>query len=301
MNRLPSALHQTASPPDSVSWREWRATEEMREDIADWSVLARLHAVLGRTTVPPAPGDSVPPLWHWALFLGSESGSELGPDGHVRRGGFLPPVPLKRRMFASGSWERHGRFAVGDRVRRVARVTAVDEKTGSSGPLILVTVTNRLYVADQLTAVEEQYLAYTDGAPFRGSRPSSGHPMDVVAPRDVQPPPDWEAEFSADEIQLFRFSAVTFNSHRIHYDVRYANEVEGYPALVVHGPLLALAALEEWRRRSSQTDVRRIRFRIQAPVYVNERVRLFGHVDEHGADLGVLSGGVRSLTLRLDT
>lgn len=288
-----------------VSWQGWSAVEEIREDIADGPSLGRLHAVLGRSAPAPAVGHPVPPLWHWALFLGSESGAELGPDGHVRRGGFLPPVSFKRRMFASGSWERHSRLSVGDRVRRVSKVTTLDEKLGASGPLLFVVVTHRLYSGDRLVAVEEQRLAYTDSAPDRGTGqavdgpPPSGAPGGG-APRGLDPPPDWQAEFSADEVQLFRFSAVTFNSHRIHYDARYAEEVEGYRGLVVQGPLLVLSALEEWRRRFPETEALRIRFQIRAPVYVNERVSLFGSSDEHSAELGVLTGGIRALTVKVE-
>ena len=213
-----------------------------------------LAATLDRDDPEPRPGDALPPLWHWLYFLPVHRQSELGPDGHARRGGFLPPVPLPRRMWAGGRFEFHRPLRIGETVERVSRILDVRYKEGRTGPLVFVVV--RHQIGDAIT--EEQDIVYRDsGAAPRAA--SVGH----------RPPPQaaWQRVIHPDDVLLFRYSALTFNGHRIHYDRRYATEVEGYPGLVVHGPLLATLLLDLLRRNLPQLNVARFTFRANSPLF----------------------------------
>ena len=210
-----------------------------------------LAATLDRNDQEPQPGDPLPPLWHWLYFLPSHRQSELGPDGHAKRGGFLPPVPLPRRMWAGGRFEFKRPLRIGETVQRVSRIVDVKYKEGRTGPLVFVVV--RHEISDAI--VEEHDIVY------RG---------EVAAPQDPRQAPAeaaWERVIHPDDVLLFRYSALTFNGHRIHYDRRYATEVEGYPGLVVHGPLLATLLLDLLRRNLPGAAVTRFAFRAVSPLF----------------------------------
>jgi hydroxyacyl-ACP dehydratase HTD2-like protein with hotdog domain len=209
---------------------------ETREDVFD----ARLAEGLAATLGVPTPEGALPPLWHWVLFQDWRQPDGIGADGHPKRGGFLPALPdLARRMWAGGrlSFGDAG-LHVGDRVRRVSTIRAVNEKQGGSGRLVFVTVRHELSNARGQVLTEEQDLVY---------RSAEG-----AAVKPAPPAPEFGAEvtrrMTPDTVMLFRYSALTGNGHRIHYDADYARGEEGYPGLVVHGPLqatlLAAAVLE---------------------------------------------------------
>jgi 3-methylfumaryl-CoA hydratase len=245
----------------------WMGRRETRAAlITPWPVAA-MAATL--STEPPAvvDGDPLPPMWHWLYFLETAPTSDLGPDGHPRRGGFLPPVELQRRMFAGGTTSFTSPLRIGERAVRTSTVRAVTAKTGRSGPLVFVTVEHEIEVADRRVLTETQDLVYTDAAPGA----PSGTPAEDGAP-------DWTESFTADPIVLFRFSALTFNSHRIHYDQEYAG-MEGYPALVVHGPLLALQLAESARRHGIDA-VDSFRFRARRPMFAGDEMLLSGWVED---------------------
>ena len=185
---------------------------------------------LAATLDVPLPIDHLPPLWHWLLFADWAPASMLGPDGHPRRGGFLPPVhDLPRRMWAGGRVGFHADLRVGEAVTRVSTIASVEEKTGSTGPLVFVTVRHEVSGEAGPALTEEQDLVYrgTEGDAVKPGEPAP--PIALAAAREVRP----------DAVQLFRYSALTGNGHRIHYDADYARGEEGYPGLVVHGPLQA--------------------------------------------------------------
>lgn len=218
-----------------------------------------------------AEGQPVPPMWHWLYFLPRVHQSELGTDGHPPRGTFMPPVDLPRRMFAGTRTRFHQPLILGEVVQRNATITTVQEKEGRSGPLLFVTVRYELRTADgRVAVIEEQDIVY------RGQG-AAGRPSE---PNEV-PAGSWTERFFPDPVVLFRFSAVTFNAHRIHYDRPYATAVEGYPNLVVQGPLLALRLLQACRANHPQS-IGTYSFRAHAPVFVDDEVVLVGGAPTNG-------------------
>ena len=229
-------------------------------DVVGPTPVVGLGATLDHPPREVAVGSPLPPLWHWLYFLPTQRQSELGPDGHPRRGGFLPPVELPRRMWAGGRFAFHAPLRVGDAVVRTSTIEDVVAKEGRTGPLVFVTVRHEVHRdgGGELALVEHQDIVY------RGER----------RPDDVEPPPTvaptgaaWQRRIVADEVLLFRYSALIFNGHRIHYDRRYVTEVEGYPGLVVHGPLLATLLLDLLHRHAPDADVAGFRFRAVRPTF----------------------------------
>lgn len=247
--------------------RQWRGKSESRSDLVTSAPIAALSATLDRDDPYPKPADIVPPLWHWLYFLPIHRQSELGPDGHVRRGGFLPPVPLPRRMFAGNRLQFHHPLRVGDTVTRLSRIVDVNAKQGRSGPLVFVTVRHEISDGQGLALVEEHDIVYRDR-----SKPSDSVPAPQAAPEGAA----WTREILPDPTLLFRYSALTFNGHRIHYDRRYATEVEGYPGLVVHGPLIATLLLDLLRRNLRDVDVSSFSFRAMRPLFDTGRFSICG-------------------------
>lgn len=212
-------------------------------DVITAAPVRGLAATLDRD-VPSSPGSELPPLWHWLFFLPHTPQSELGPDGHARRGDFLPPVPFPRRMWAGGRVHWHAPLRVGDWVHRTSRVQKIQHKQGRSGELLFVLVTHDIANSQGLCVSEEHDIVYR---PLQTSAPSSA----PARTKHIEPHA-WERTLVPDETLLFRYSALTFNGHRIHYDRRYCTEVEAYPGLVVHGPLLATLLLDLLQRHSTQ-------------------------------------------------
>jgi 3-methylfumaryl-CoA hydratase len=240
-------------------WADWVGRREERVDWVTPSRLAAFSATLDRDDPFPADGDLAPPGFHWTLFHPLARQSELGPDGHPRRGGFLPPVPLPRRMWAGSRLRFHGPLRAGDRVRLLSTIDRVEEKRGRAGELVFVTVGHRLSGPSGLALEEEQDLVYR-GAPGPGG-------AGPAAPADAAPAGVWRRRIAPDDVLLFRYSALTFNGHRIHYDRRYATGEEGYPGLVVHGPLLATLLLDLLRRNLPGGEVERFAFRALRPTF----------------------------------
>ncbi|WP_088279679.1 MaoC family dehydratase N-terminal domain-containing protein [Ideonella sp. A 288] len=251
-------------------WRSWLGRTEQRHDLVGAAPLAALAATLDRDESEPLPGQDAPPLAHWLYFLPLARQSEIGPDGHARRGGFLPPVPLPRRMWAGGRLEFHHPLRVGDEITRLSRIKSIDAKAGRSGTLVFVTVRHEVSNAQGLALSEEHDIVYRD-APQPGA----------VAPTP-QPAPD-DASFSReivpDPVLLFRYSALTFNGHRIHYDRSYVTEVEGYPGLIVHGPLIATLLADLLRRERPQATLRRFAFTAVRPIFDIHRFTVCGRAE----------------------
>ncbi|HNH24294.1 MAG TPA: MaoC family dehydratase N-terminal domain-containing protein, partial [Accumulibacter sp.] len=211
--------------------KEWLGRCEESIDTLTPTPYAAMSATLDRPADRPANGVPLPALWHWLYFLPVHRQSEIGADGHAKRGGFLPPVPLPRRMWAASQFEFHQPLRIGDTVSRLSTIDDITEKNGRSGRLVFVKVRHDLRrVGESELAVREFHeIVYRDlGEPEMAPPP----------PRPTYPDPVWRTRWLPDEVLLFRYSALTFNGHRIHYDRRYVTEVEGYPGLVVHGPLL---------------------------------------------------------------
>ena len=234
---------------------DWIGRDAVAEDVLTPATLARYRATLD---LPG--GHDAPPLAHWLCFLPDAPTAELSEDGHPRRGGFLPPVDLPRRMWAGGRLIFHHALPVGTPLVRRSTVTDVREKAGASGRLVFVTVRRTVSAGGVLLVEEEQDLVYREAA--RGGA--------VIPSRPVAERGGHEREVVAGAALRFRFSALTFNAHRIHYDRDYASEVEGYPGLVVHGPLLATLLLQEWMAAAGRRPAR-FAFRAERPVFDGER------------------------------
>ena len=243
-----------------MNLKDWIGRSEEVADIATATLYAALSATLDRPAARPATGDVLPPLWHWLYFLPLHRQSELGPDGHAKRGGFLPPVPLPRRMWAGSQFEFHQPLHIGDALTRTSTIHDVTEKSGRTGPLVFVKVRHEVRRAgeSELALTEFHDIVY---------REAPG--ADDVAPPPKAAPTDalWEKRWTPDDVLLFRYSALTFNGHRIHYDRRYVTEVEGYPGLIVHGPLIATLLLDLLRHQLPEAEVLRFEFRALRPTF----------------------------------
>jgi len=234
-------------------------TETLTDDITAGPVRG-LSATLDRDDAPPQAGTVLAPLWHWLYFLPQHRQSELGPDGHARRGGFLPPVPLPRRMWAGGrlTWDPTNPLVVGDAVQRTSRIESVTHKAGRTGDLLFVRVRHEITNARGLSVTEEHDIVYRAAA-----QPGDPVPPPVVAQSGAA----WQREVVPDDVLLFRYSALTFNGHRIHYDRKYVTEVEGYPGLIVHGPLIATLLIDLLRRSLPQAQVQSFSFKAVRPTF----------------------------------
>lgn len=240
--------------------QQWLGKTESQFDAVAAASVQALANTLDRADPAPGPGTLLPPVWHWMHFLPQHRHSEIGPDGHPQRGGFLPPVSLPRRMWAGGRlrWETGNPLRVGDRLRRDSRIESVTHKAGRSGDLVFVLVKHEIFNDAGLSVTEEQDIVYR-----AFPQPGEATPAGVPAPQDAA----WSRVITPDPVLLFRYSALTFNGHRIHYDRAYATEVEGYPGLVVHGPLLATLLLDLLRRERPDASVTSFQFKAMRPTF----------------------------------
>ena len=253
-------------PTANEQLRAWIGRKETRTDIVTaWPIIG-LAATLDRTDPTPRAGDAIPPGWHWLYFLEAAPASGLGPDGHPRVGGFLPQTGLPRRMWAGGSIEFRRDLRIGDPVRRDSEILSIEPKQGRSGALCLVKVRHTVSAAGEVAVVEDHDIVYREAA--KAGEPA---PTAKPAPRDAA----WRRELVADPVMLFRYSALTFIGQRIHYDLDYCRQVEGYPGLVVHGPLQALLILDLCRRHGPR-PVKRLDYRALHPVFHFERFSVNG-------------------------
>ena len=234
-------------------------SETVADTIGPTPVLA-LTATLDHPATPAPEGTALPPLWHWLYFLPMHRQSEIGPDGHAKRGGFLPPVPLPRRMWAGSQFEFRAPVRVGDAVERRSTIDDVTTKEGRTGKLVFVKVRHEL----RCNGASDPAIVEFHDIVYREAKRST----------DIEPPPTkatdgaaWQREIVPDDVLLFRYSALTFNGHRIHYDRKYVTEVEGYPGLIVHGPLIATLLMDLLRRQAPGAEVASFRFKAVRPTF----------------------------------
>jgi 3-methylfumaryl-CoA hydratase len=256
----PEAIASAVEGDEYVDLTGWIGRSERSSDLITATPCAALAATLDRPAARPRSGAPLPALWHWLYFLPLAPQSELGADGHPRRGGFLPPVPLPRRMWAGSDFVFHKPLAIGDAIERTSTIVEVAEKRGRTGPLLFVRVRHEIRRSDETDVALTEFhdIVYREAA-----GPGEASPAPKVAP----PGAAWERRWVPDPVLLFRYSALTFNTHRIHYDRRYATEVEGYPGLVVHGPLIATLLLDLLRRQMPDAEVARYDFRAMRPLF----------------------------------
>ena len=260
---------------EQVDLTTWIGRTETAHDALTSTPVAALHATLDYPTAPVPVGTPLPPLWHWLYFLPTHRQSELGPDGHAERGGFLPPVALPRRMWAGGRFDFRAPLRVGNAITRTSTIENVTSKPGRTGPLVFVTVRHEVSTEGAFgpALVEHHDIVY------RAERsPDEVEPAPIPAPTGAP----WQREIVPDDVLLFRYSALTFNGHRIHYDRRYVTEVEGYPGLIVHGPLLATLLLDLVRRNAGDAEVATFRFRAVRPTFDLHPFQVCGEPREDG-------------------
>ncbi|MGH8849465.1 MAG: FAS1-like dehydratase domain-containing protein [Casimicrobiaceae bacterium] len=261
-----------------MNLQPWIGRRETATDVITATPYAALSALLDRPVTRPADGTPLPPLWHWLYFLPLHRESDTGPDGHAQRGEFLPPVPLPRRMWAGSEIEFRQPLRVGDAATRVSTIAEISEKTGRSGALVFVRVRHEL----RRSGAEEVAIAETHDIVYREApRPGDAAPPPAAAPAGAV----WERAVVPDAVLLFRYSALTFNGHRIHYDRRYVTATEGYPGLVVHGPLLATLLLDLLREHRPDARVARFRFRAMSPLFDTHPFSICGEPASDGADV----------------
>ena len=266
-------------------WKEWIGRAEMRSDEVCAAPVAALAATLDRDDPAPREGDELPLLWHWLYFLPLYRQSDVGPDGHAKRGGFLPPVPLPRRMWAGGRFTFTAPLRIGERIARRSQIVDVTAKEGRSGPLVFVVVRHEVSNAGGIAIVEEHDIVYRGAA-----KPGEGAPAPVPAPAEAA----WSREIRPDPVLLFRYSALTFNGHRIHYDRSYVTETEGYPGLVVHGPLIATLLTDLLRRKRPGARVAAFWFRAVSPLFDTAPFFVRGQPSAEGASVRLWAASAAS-------
>jgi 3-methylfumaryl-CoA hydratase len=272
------------------SLKDWQpGSARLSRRVDPWPAAA-FAGLIGAPAPPLETGDPLPPMWHWFTLLEHPAQAELGADGHPARGPFLPPIPGRRRMWAGGRLRLTAPIPVGAQLSARSGVAAVSVRSGRRGELAFVTVRHELSVDGAPVGVEEQDIVYRSEPDQTASRGKTPAPPETPEPSVPPVPPEtpvpsvppetartpaapepsgaWRAELATDPVLLFRFSALTYNGHRIHYDRPYATQVEGYPDLVVHGPLLALLALELPRVHAPGRAVRSFGYRLIRPAFV---------------------------------
>ena len=255
--------------------RSWEGRSETLQDEISAAPLRGQIALLDRDDPAPHAGSDVPPLWHWLYFLPQAPQSQIGPDGHAMRGGFLPPVPLPRRMWAGGrlQWQTDNPLRVGDAAQKQSRIVSVKHKAGRTGDLLFVEVEHAFHNAHGLCLTEYHDIVYRAAA-----QPGTAE----VPPTPAETHAPWQRTFVPDAVSLFRYSALTFNGHRIHYDRSYVTQEEGYPGLIVHGPLIATLLVDLLRRQLPDARVASFQFRAVRPTFDLHPFRLNGRPSADG-------------------
>jgi len=260
-------------PLDLDLLKQWVGRSETRNDLIHVTAVNAMAATLHKQQILTA-GDPLPLLWHWLFFWAVSPASGIGPDGHPKRGGFLPPVELPRRMWAGGRLKFDSDLPVASDAKRVSRIKAIDVKTGNTGRLAFVTVAHEIGAHGNISIYEEHDIVYRDNP-----QPGAAQAAPKAAPTDAS----WSRLITPDPVLLFRYSALTFNGHRIHYDLSYTTDIEGYPGLIVHGPLIATMLMELLCSQVPQQRVREFRFRAVSPTFdidtftVNGKLSADGH------------------------
>jgi len=270
----------------SSEFSDWIGRTEEMTDVIEPARSNALRAALG-DPAPKLPGEAMPLLHHWLYFWNVQPPAGLGEDGHPAKGGFLPPVPLPRRMWAGGRLEFVQPLMLGEHATKVSKILDVQEKTGKTGRLVFVTVEHRLSGERGLAIIEEQDLVYREPAA----------PGSITGPTGDGPTPEapWCESLDPDTVLLFRYSALTMNGHRIHYDLPYAMDEEAYPALVVHGPLQA-SLLIDLAARNLGRPIAKFSFRGQQPAFAGAPLFVCGETSEDGASVWTEQDGRKNMT-----
>lgn len=252
-----------------VNLQDWVGRQQR---VTDFISAAHAKKIAYSVNAPvPTEGSELPHLWHWAYFIEAAPLDELGDDGHPARGGFLPPADNRNRMWAGGRLNFVRNLVIGKEATCVTTIKAVVEKEGRTGKLLFVTLEHRYEQEGELCISEEQDIVYREPSPPKLVG-------DIPAPNA-----EWSQDVEPTPVMLFRYSAVTFNGHRIHYDYPYVSGVEGYPSLVVHGPLIATKVLQSFTEANPQKEVTYFSFRGVRPLIGSDVFKVEGAFDEEGA------------------
>ena len=265
--------------------RQWVGRKESHHDVATAWPIAALTATLDRHDPPPREGDAIPEGWHWSYFLETAPASELAHDGHPKRGGFLPPVSLPRRMWAGGRLDFRRPIRIGEKLTRESEILSVEPKSGKSGNLVFVTVRHTVSASNEIAVVEEHDIVYRDAA-----KPGTQNSAPAVAGKPAPANTVWRHDVMPDEAMLFRYSALIFNAHRIHYDIDYCRKEECYPGLIVHGPLQTTLLLDLSRRNAGK-PARKLDYRAVSPLFHNEKLTVGGIPSADGGSAQVWTSG----------
>lgn len=253
----------------------WIGREEEMTDVIEARTARLMQATLDRAP-SLEPGDALPPLWHWLYFPVVLPQKELGRDGHPKLGGFLPPVALPRRMWAGGRFGFERALRIGETAVKRSRIKDIRVKEGRSGPLCFVTVKYEYFVENVMCFWEEHDIVYREDP-----KPGAEAPLPPEAPDSAA----WKRPVEPNAIMLFRYSALTFNGHRIHYDRQYSREVEGYPGLVFHGPLTSTLLFDLLLEQNPGCWVSRYEFRAVSPLFDTEVFILEGRREGTSVEL----------------
>lgn len=260
-------------PVSDLNLQDWVGKTEQLVDYSYPTPVKALAQTLDYKNFAVDTNGVLPELWHWLYFLPLVAISEIGEDGHPKRGGFLPPVALERRMWASSTLEFHQDLLIGEKITKTSEITKITEKEGKTGKMVFVTVQHWIRSARGVAVQEEQNIVYLP------------MPVSFVQPAPNPVPSDlqWKEFYPLNPVLLFRFSALTFNSHKIHYHLKYATEVEKYPGLVVHGPLQALLLLEFAKRHNTDKKVARYQFKAVRPLFDFDQIYLCSRILPDGS------------------
>ena len=248
--------------------------EATSRDVLHPGPVQRLAAALDRDDPEPREGDPLPPAWHWLYFLAAPRASTVTADGRGAAGDVLPPFAGLSRMWAGGSFAWKRPLRLGQTVTRTSRVASIQPKQGRMGKLVFTTVEHTIADASGTALVEEARIVFREQRPHGESAANPPEP----APARAQ----WRRDLVPDPVLLFRFSALTYNGHRIHYDWRYTTQTEGYPGLLVHGPLTAILLLDLVRREAPGRLLARVDYRATAPLFEGEPMAVCGAPDGPG-------------------
>jgi 3-methylfumaryl-CoA hydratase len=262
-----------------VDYQDWIGKSEETSDMLTSSPAQRMAATLNKSEVFVA-GTALPPAWHWLYFLPSVRLDATSSDGHAKRGGFMPPVDLPRRMWAGGRLAFHRPLHIGEKALKKSIISDVTTKQGKSGSLVFVLVRHEIIGEQGLALLEEQDIVFRAAPSDQATQPAP-----QPAPAEAQ----FSRQITPDPVLLFRYSALTFNSHRIHYDRDYCREVEGYPGLVVHGQLTASFMLDLLHDQAPQQTIKSFSFRAVTALYDHQPYQIAGRIDGDTVQLWALN------------
>lgn len=249
---------------------DWVGNEVKSYDTIDSHRMSGLRAALDYKDSKLKKGAELPPCWQWIFCTETVAQSNLGSDGHPVKGTFLPHISLPRRMWAGSRLTFHSPLTLCDQVCKRSKVVSITSKVGKSGELVFVLLSHKWFVGERMVIEEEQDIVFREA-------PSKDGPPTIKTNQSPAIPSKWTREIVPDSVLLFRYSALTFNSHRIHYDQRYCVQEEGYPGLVVHGPLIATLMVDSFQRNNPDSTITKFSFRAISPLFEGQKFYLKGN------------------------